>query len=950
MADEWDMSGTEEWDMSGSEEWDMSGSEEWDMSGSEDWDMSGSDEWDMGGAKSEDYSALRSGVVNLVESATGYGTELDALVRRVTGDADSFDEAHRQSMADIATLEAEDKYVNYLTTGVGFAAGFLIPGAAFAKVGKVADAAAKSKAMWTAGLIGGAEGAAYGFGTGHTLEERGTGALIGAGLGGAATGALGKWVIKSDEELAAAALSASKRKGRGTFIGGEEGFNRVETAKAPSSAQHMIDTSSQDKGIKAIDDAAEELTPDEGAYGTIKEAIRGMRSWNEKHVSARFGKLADDAEQMGRRGRTEIDKSMTDTPEMIQVNERLAASPGLKNILVRVNPDLKDGSRLDWDGALALATDPADKQALKSLRNYVRELQIKDPANMKVDADGVVKWEVTDYFPTKALGKIRNKGGAARTDQYDDPMEAIREYAYDINDASEMARRFFGDKIEMGDDSWMRDVIVKSNGKVSRTEAVIQAIGKRIVKDIDGPDAKQVSDRARSVQNNAINGLRTQFVAARQGGNAIGSVMRRATSTALLANPLNAVLNMVEGITAPIYQNGIAAWMETVPDAIVSTFRPKGLNLSKGYLDDMTSGHGGQYMGELANTGKAAFDDTARDLAVFGGLTSDRLSGGVDALGKVMYKVSGVDTVNRMGREILSNSALKRGGKLALKGDEKSIAKLMKHDGMRGLSEVESKATIRALKKFREDPASLSQKQKDYVMNFAGSSLNKWQPVSASSMPKIFHDNPNGRMLYSMLSYMNRQMNNITDDIGIKFQQAAEAGLNTPEGQKLMREAYSNGAKYAGLFGVLAGTWNTARMGLDPSKDKPFMEVFTPEGMAEAATADLVSNMTMGLLNIRAPAYGKKVGSIESMIPAPLSAVGNMASGVIKGVGEMAEGERPDSLLGAVQNYVPGVSNVDRMYRMGTGERLLTDDGSGKGYITGNGALDQGMLYDLINQ
>jgi hypothetical protein len=189
--------------------------------------------------------------------------------------------------------------------------------------------------------------------------------------------------------------------------------------------------------------------------------------------------------------------------------------------------------------------------------------------------------------------------------------------------------------------------------------------------------------------------------------------------------------------------------------------------------------------------------------------------------------------------------------------------------------------------------------------------------------------------MYSMLSYMNRQMNNIIDDIGGEFANATAAGLNTPAGQKAMKKAYMNGAKYAALFGVLAGTWNTARLGLDPSKDKPFAEVFTVEGMSEAAVADLVSNMTMGLLNSRSEQYGKKFGSLESITPAPLTAASKLSSGLLEATmgDERFTAEGSESLLKAVENYVPGVSNVDRAYRMATGNRLLSDGGTGVGYL-----------------
>jgi len=891
------------------------------------------------GGKSEEYSALRSGVVDFVESATGWGTELDALARRLGGSADTFAEAHRQSLADVSYFEEDNKYANYLSTGAGFAAGFLIPSLAFAKVGKVATNAEKAGAAWRAAGMGAVEGAVYGAGAGDTLEERAMGAALGGTLGGALTGGLGyKFLIKSDEELAEAAKELGRQKGQGSHLGGEEGFKNVDQAQGPASVNK---TSGQDsRGISGIDNEAVELEDEVvGAAGTIWNLGRSTKAFMERHIGGRFAKLAEDAETMSRRGRFAVDKALSSDEGLALAAKVVKSSPKMKDVLVRLNPELTDdASRMTWDDALRAVDTNEERKALLDLKKYVNDMQRNDPRNLKVGADGELTYTATDYFPVQMERKIARQGNKARVDDYIDPIESLRMYAYDVQDAIEMGNRF---GVATADVIKHANVPGGNGGlKNSLVESVILA-----VKDKAKRDTPDIRD---STLANMEIGLRAQFVAARKGGNSVGSIVRRATSTALLANPFNAMLNVVEGITAPIYQNGFMAWMETVPEAIVSTLSPKTAAKGARWIDDASTGHGGQWMGELTSKGMDELKEAGKQAAQKGiddmkflGIVPEQkaLSEGVDALGRVAYKYSGVDTVNRMGREMLGNSAIKRGMKLAAAGDEKSYAKLLKHDGMRGLTETEARATAAALRKMKkEGKESLSKLEFDYIHNFYGASLNKWQPVSASALPRAFHENPNGRMFYSMLSYMNRQMNSIVDDIGRKASDAQKAGLNTPEGQKLMKEAYANGAKYMALFGVLAGTWNTARMGLDPSKDKPFTEVFTPEGMAEATINDLASNMTMGLLNIRSPEYGKKVGSIESIIPAPLSAAGNLASGALSMAGGMLEGEgvgeASEQLRRAVQTYVPGVSNVDRMFRAATGNRLLTDEGTGVGYVT----------------
>jgi hypothetical protein len=380
---------------------------------------------------------------------------------------------------------------------------------------------------------------------------------------------------------------------------------------------------------------------------------------------------------------------------------------------------------------------------------------------------------------------------------------------------------------------------------------------------------------------------------------------------------LNAVLNIAEGITAPIYQNGVKAWAQTLPKAIVATFSENAGIKSKEWVSNRELGLDKDFMGELANTGKKAMDDAAE--AIRFTRLPEWFVGGVDLTGKALYKLSGVSTVNRMGQEILSNSAVNRGINLANKGDQASLQKLRKHDGMRGLTEKEFMTTVDALK--RKDLSS------PWVMNFAGASMNKWQPVSASALPKAFHDNPNGRVAYSMLSYMNKQMNSLRTDVGLNIMKVQQQGINTKEGAKALKDAMKNSAKYAALFGVFAGAWDDWRKTLDLSNDKEMEDLFTPDGLSKAALNQISSNLTSGIYNMRAEEFG---GQSVFPVPPALNAAFDLSTGaasVVEGLfdedKDLQEAVTP--LLRASRTYVPVVSNIDRIKRITTGERLFED-------------------------
>ena len=557
----------------------------------------------------------------------------------------------------------------------------------------------------------------------------------------------------------------------------------------------------------------------------------------------------------------------------------------LKSLALRMNKSIDEDRRISWEALKKAARNQEELDNINYLESQIKTLQEFD----------FVKTGDIDYFPTKAIEE--NLTGVARPDAYANPVLAVKELAEDISSARALAARF--------------DIDINSlpqpKDKQSRLNVVIDAIEKQAKKQGATP----------AVAANLGNGLRSQLIASKKGGNTVGAVARRATSAALLANPLNAVLNIAEGITAPIYQNGVKAWAQTLPKAIVATFSENAGIKSKNWVSNRELGLDKDFMGELANTGKKAMDDAAE--AIRFTRLPEWFVGGVDLTGKALYKLSGVSTVNRMGQEILSNSAVNRGINLANKGDQASLQKLRKHDGMRGLTEKEFMKTVDALK--RKDLSS------PWVMNFAGASMNKWQPVSASALPKAFHDNPNGRVAYSMLSYMNKQMNSLRTDVGLNLMKVQQEGINTKEGAKALKDAMKNSAKYAALFGVFAGAWDDWRKTLDLSNDKEMEDLFTPDGLSKAALNQISSNLTSGIYNMRAEEFG---GQSVFPVPPALNAAFDLSTGaasVVEGLfdedKDLQEAVTP--LLRASRTYVPVVSNIDRIKRITTGERLFED-------------------------
>lgn len=863
-------------------------------------DQSEKDNWLLSPVKTEteDYSAVRSGTVDFLEAAVGAGDELDAVVRLLAGEADSWGAAIDQSRAELRAFQEENPTASNVLTGAGMVGGLFIPGMGIAKI---AQYGSKMDRALKVGGIGAAEGAVYGFLSGEEEEGRLTGAALGAGLGGVLGGAAGAVLTKGAEDVAAEAVARVDRpayKSEGTHIGGDEGFVNVGKTKEEKRAGNAVDTSVASRKVRDIQDETPTFNEPEKESGTLGNIFLGQREWFVKNVGVRAAKLAEDAETMIRHDKREIDQVFDE--DLLEAARMFDDNRALKSLTLRMNKSIKKDRRVTWNQLTDAASTPEEKDMIRLLKDQIDALQGLD----------FVKTPDVDYFPTKGLKQ--GTGVVGNPDDYDNPIKALKELAEDISAARALAARF---KIDLNK---VRQPSAKSGE--SRLNVVIEAIEK---------EAKK-QGASKDVAANLANGLRSQIIASQKGGNTVGAVARRLTSASLLANPLNAVLNIAEGITSPIYQNGVKAWAQTVPKAVLATTVaaleelgttpvlgkaiPIGNINVGGWMKNKALGLDREFMGELANTGEKAFKDATESFRLT--KLPSLFVQASDLFGKAAYKLSGVSTVNRMGQEILANTAIKRGMNLAKSGKEKDLAELRKHDGMRGLTDSEFQSTVKALK-----DGDLTN---PWLINFAGSSLNKWQPVSASTLPKAFHDNPNARMAYSMLSYMNRQMNNIRSDVGLKLLYAQEKGLNTKEGAQAAKEAMLASAKYAALFGVFAGFWDDARKTLDLSNDKQLEDLLTPEGIAKATLNQLGSNISSGLYNMRAEEFG---GQPIDPTPAPIQAGIALGSGVVKAGERMLSGadEPLTPLLRASRTYAPGVANVDRLMRTITGERLFED-------------------------
>lgn len=822
---------------------------------------------------------------------------------------------------------AEDyEAANAALATAGIVTGLVVPTGAALKGVRALSGASRYAAM---GGIGAAEGAAYGFLSGRD-EDRYKTAAVGSLLGGGLGTVIGKLTRSADEiaKMADEDAVIMRRVLDGvdgddgkkvTNIGGVEGFANPQVAqKEGAASRHRSDSSAKRRKIKTVLSNEEyakrvQKLKDEGKWkdtdgfdppqSKVGQAydkfMNDLGGWIERNVSKRAASLAVRAEWMGRRAETgwfqKIDEDLAGVDDVLNRPENARALRTLFNM------GRRDKKSATWDKAYNLA-DEEGKQAILKLRDLYSELKKLDFVDPKVpkgiDPDS---WIKTVFKPN-----AKSTDDLAPIDSYESLVVGVKEYARELVHADALIRSFGVKPVK--EVNGVRVGIKMSDGQ-SRESLIIDRIGKLA--------RKQSGNKA--IGQNLANALRSQFIASKNGANAVGAIARKAASVSLLANWSNAALNVVEGIAGPLYQNGVKAFAQTIPGAIRSTFRAiPGVGKSDKWLDLQQLGIHDQWMGEQgAKVGQEVLGDMGPKVHWLGNW--NKIATLTDKVGKFFYKATGVHTVNRMGQEMQANSAINRAVNLVKADDFEGFRR---HIGVSGLTDKEVRSTwwaFKSLEKAGGDFSRIASIQMDWIGNFAGVSLGHIQPVSAAALPKGFHDSPNGRVFYSMLSYMNRQHNIMRRDIGANIAEMNRRGLNTEEGRAAGKGAVMATMRYVALYGLLSGVWDRARSGMDPSRDIDIDELLTAEGMTEATLVQLAANLSSGTINARAREFG---GNTFNLIPAPIQGAMTFGSGVANSV---LEGDL-EPLGRASQQYVPGIANLDRMYRMiNGGDRLFVD-------------------------
>lgn len=879
----------------------------------DDVDFSGVDFSDInfGEEEEEEYSAVRGGVTTFLEGALGIGDELDA-VARVLSEGDSWDDAIDASRKNAKKFSKKNENLSSALEWTGFAAGFLVPGAAVAKTGTALSKAQQIKRL---GAVGAAEGAVYGALAGEETEGRLQGAALGGVLGGGIGAATGKFLVKSADEIARIdaeeAARAARAKENDSFIWGEEGLaDEVKTRRNGTNPEPTTtETSGKEKTRGSVGDTVGQKS--KRAVDSMGRKIADtwdyvMTGTKERlaKTNKRAGMLVTDSDLLVMQSDASIDELFE---EIASIDKNLSADVkaeildiGQKKAFKSGNTeglyDVKTGKMVPDYRARAKIKTPEEREA------YDKFMELND----EIHATEFPEWKQDGlYVPSVAKPGVRGvKSADIVADDYEDPMLALKNRMKDIQRARIVATRF---GLDHGDLAKLKPLKSADGSPGSRLDAVIAEVEKRAAKQggKKNKDGNMVATTAsKNAAENLADALKSTLVNSKAGAAAAGSMIRKVSSAGLLANWSNAALQTIEGVTLPIYQNGFKYWAANVPSMLKNTFARESADASPEWLTVNNLGMGKQFMGEVAAEGEKG------------------AAAMVDKTSSLLYKWTGVERMNDMGAEGLTNTALRFARDMVKKGDEKSLNRLKNHVGTEGLSKSEFNNLVKELK--NGDMGEATQL-------FGGRSLLAMQPKGSSAMPQAFNDIPNGRVLYSMLSYMNRMHNVLVKDIGSHMMDAQKYGLNTDKGKASFKEASINGVKYAALFGLVNGVWDDTRKAFfDANKremlledleirDSEFSDLEEMLGfLAETSGNQLASLGSAGLINARAKEFG---GDQFAGMPAPISMLQKGVGGMFDVVTE----QDPTQLLRFGQSYVPGVSQLDKGRRAVTGDRLFQE-------------------------
>lgn len=652
------------------------------------------------------------------------------------------------------------------------------------------------------------------------------------------------------------------------------------------------------RGQRSIDAIKKQAAKDKTAAGNVTEAARESQS----KLGAGIGAIRDDLY-------ANVKKEIGDVParEMVDADhlsmgwKQALHNPNhlpvkdLDNLTSVLKDDGKVRKLLSDAGAVKKTDDGfapvfSSKGRTKRIDLAIKELDKTDPAaaetlrkmnttikTIQQDMRRVFPKAADDfqdgYFPIQRKAEnvfrgIRPKSSKAKTDSstqvretgfiteemavkaFDDPVHAFMSYFEDSVDALALARSY-NVKVPSKSLKSMR----------SYSDEVIKAVVKSRTKELGKEQAQLLGDKLAMF---AIDG--------RQSMGAFANVLRTASHAALLGTPENALLQAGD-LGQAAYGTSFLDAVKALPKALKSVLITDGdmVVTNRGMGDTIRMADIGltrQHLTELVNENRSWLPKHVTKVADF------------------LMQVSGVRKANRLGVETFMNAQVGQMRRLASQGKE-ALRNSPYADGL-------TEAKLDRLYKGIQSGNVRDNAVKEAVFF----KLGRFQPVSRTGMPPAWLNARNGRLLWSMKMYMTKMASRFNEDIIMKTAQAEKAGLNTPEGLKLMREALLNTGKYSSFVLALNSFVDPGRKELLRGKEseRDFPAEFARQG---------VSFATGGVIDPALSEYG--ISPATALVP-PAVAAG--FSPIELAMKYIQEGEVTPAQMERAAMFIPGARQI----------------------------------------
>jgi hypothetical protein len=691
-----------------------------------------------------------AGTTELVEGATGYGTELGAVGQQLGstvydifntdkgvieafqgnfGEGD-FDRAFEDVKRKQDIFERDHEGLSDSLAVGGMVAGLAIPGATLMKGGKLAKTAAVA-----------AEGAVYGAGTDE--GDRATGAAVGAAVGTAAGALLPKAIEKWQTVRAKPEATAD------------------EVAEA---GQDMLEAKAGELG--GWSDVSK------GEYNQAwSEYATGVSDAVSRRVSPEVGGRMQRADETAMRFQTK------DTEEYLE-------NAGMKSVIELAETDEKfKGIVLDYarhsgsqDAMIKYVRENLDDEAASSLMKYMRWSDNNNRAwNMRAGNNA----DPTGYMHTQT-----HKDSVLTGSQKPADKNKINELDDDLNrtnkDTAEMDRtRGLASKGEVRVDEYQNPFLTNAN-RIFNNNRILQLAEKFGVKDVSGGpeavmDAIEEAIKKRGINDEAARDARNAMATLLKGQNRSSNAWAKAfvnSGYTVLAGPKTVMLNF--------HDWPVALWNQGVRNASALWN-----DVSKGGADAERLGITGQNVGEFVQAMRRnSLDDTWKN-----GGKAERVT---DAITQKAMKFGGFAWADMKGKNGVLRVVASEATNLAKEG------KLGERWGTffdpKEISQIEA-----AINKSGGDWNKMSRKDQELYDEMLTLGLGQQQLISSAGRPEQWLNDTRLRPLYMMRGFAIKHNALLNERVFKEF----KAGN--------MGEAAKNASLYMILPGASYAGMNVAR-------------------------------------------------------------------------------------------------------------------------------------------